>query len=168
MRLEERLNLYRKSYSLSQGRIKFEKPQKMPRALYCVGSGNGAALSGVFIDTVGPDTKMVAASGMLLLLSGMILASSGEEGYVWRGMGISASVFVIIMISELWKNRSCHSMEIEQAAYYSLRQIYVARMVLFGLVDVFLLIAFCNIMTIGLRIEFTKGKTTEFRAFRND
>ena len=60
------------------------------------------------------------------------------------------------MIPELWKNRSCHCIEIEEPSYYSLRQIYSARMVLFGIVDVFLLTVFCGTMIIGLHMEFTK------------
>ncbi len=47
-----------------------------------------------------------------------------------RGMGILAPVFVVLLIPELWKNRSSQTMEIETAAYYSLRQIYAARMLI--------------------------------------
>ena len=93
---------------------------------------------------------------LLLFLPGAILVSAYEESYVGRAMGVIASVFVILIIPELWKNRSCNCMEIEEASYYSLRQIYSARMVLFGIVDVFLLTVFCGTMTIGLYIEFTR------------
>lgn len=93
---------------------------------------------------------------LLLFLSGALLVSAYEESYVGRAMGVMASVFVILIIPELWKNRSCHCMEIEESSYYSLRQIYSARMVLFGTVDVFLLTVFCGTMTIGMHIEFTR------------
>ena len=36
---------------------------------------------------------------------------------------------------ELWKNRASGSMEIEASAYYSLRRVYAARMLLFGMAD---------------------------------
>lgn len=36
-------------------------------------------------------------------------------------MGVASSLFVILMIPELWKNRSCGCMEIEAASCYSLR-----------------------------------------------
>ncbi len=93
---------------------------------------------------------------LILLVLGAAMVSSYEESYVKRGMGVAASVFIILMIPELWKNRSCHCMEIEEASYYSLRQIYAARMVLFGIVDVFFLTVFCGTMTIGQHIEFTR------------
>ena len=66
-----------------------------------------------------------------------------ESGYyIQRYMGILAPLFAMLILPELWKNRSYHAMEVEYAAYYSLRQIYAARMVLFVLVDFFLLTAF--------------------------
>lgn len=92
---------------------------------------------------------------LLLLLLGTALISAYEDSYIQRSMGVMASLFVILMIPELWKNRSCRCMEIEGAAYYSLRQIYAARMVLFGIADAFLLTLFCGTMTLGARIEFT-------------
>lgn len=91
---------------------------------------------------------------LLLSLLGAALVSAYEESYIQRGMGIMATLFVILIIPELWKNRSCHSMEIEESSYYSLRQIYSARMVLFGIIDLLLLTVFCTTMTIGLNLEF--------------
>lgn len=93
---------------------------------------------------------------VLLFLSGASLVSAYEDSYLQRGMGVMASIFVILIMPELWKNRSCHCMEIEEASYYSLRQIYAARMVLFGIVDVLLLTVFCGTMTMGLHMEFTR------------
>lgn len=93
----------------------------------------------------------------LLLLSvlGPLLAYAYEESYVQRSMGVMASIFIILIIPEFWKNRSCSCMEIEEASFYSLRQIYAARMVLFGIVDVLLVTAFCVTMTRAWHIEFT-------------
>lgn len=93
---------------------------------------------------------------LLLLLLGAVQKSSYEDAYMQRGMGVMASVFVILIIPELWKNRSCHCMEIEETSYYSLRQIYAARMVLFGMVDVSLISVFCTTMVMGCQMEFTK------------
>lgn len=70
-----------------------------------------------------------------------------------RGLGVAASLFVILLIPELWKNRSCQCMEVEGAAYYSLRQVYAARMVLFGGVDLLLLTAFCGAATAGFGFD---------------
>ena len=80
---------------------------------------------------------------LLLVGIGMILSSYPEEFYVQRGLGIASVLFVILIIPELWKNKSNQCMEIENASYYSLRQIYSAKIFLFGLVDVILLTAFC-------------------------
>lgn len=68
-----------------------------------------------------------------------------ESGYfIQRYMGILAPLFAMLILPELWKNRSCYAIEVEYTAYYSLRQIYAARMVLFVLVDFFLLTAFVS------------------------
>lgn len=92
---------------------------------------------------------------MLLSILGAAMASEYEESYIERGMGVMASIFVILIIPELWKNRSCRCMEIEEASYYSLRQIYASRMVLFGLADVFMLTVFCTMAAIGFHMEVT-------------
>ena len=73
----------------------------------------------------------------------MVLFSNQEEFFVQRGLGIASVLFVILIIPELWKNKSNQCMEIESASYFSLRQIYSARIFLFGLVDVVLLTGFC-------------------------
>jgi hypothetical protein len=59
---------------------------------------------------------------------------------------------VILIIPELWKNKSNQCMEIENTSYYSLRQIYSTRIFLFGLVDVILLTAFCIFLHGSLHI----------------
>lgn len=91
---------------------------------------------------------------LLLCAAGSMFVSSHEESYIWKGLGVMAVLFVILIIPELWKNRTCQSMEIEEASFYSLKQIYAARMVLFGAVDMLLLTAFCGTMTLGLHLEF--------------
>ena len=45
-----------------------------------------------------------------------------------RIMGISATIFVVLIVPEIWKNRRNGAIEIEQASYYTLRQICTARM----------------------------------------
>ena len=92
----------------------------------------------------------------LLFLSGAALSSVYTDSYMQRGMGVMASIFVILIIPELWKNRSYYCLEIEESSYYSLRQIYAARMVLFGIVDTLLLTVFCGTMAVGLHMEFER------------
>ena len=43
-----------------------------------------------------------------------------------RIMGISATIFVVLIVPEIWKNRRNGAIEIEQASYYTLRQICTA------------------------------------------
>lgn len=79
---------------------------------------------------------------LLLLGTGIVLPSMQEEFFIQRGLGVASVLFVILIIPELWKNKSNQCMEIESASYYSLRQIYSSRIFLFGLVDIVLLTGF--------------------------
>lgn len=80
--------------------------------------------------------------GMLLLLFWFVLDFTGSGFYTQRGMGVGASMFAILLLPELWKNRNANALEIESASYYSLRQIYSARIFALALVDFLLLCAF--------------------------
>ena len=55
---------------------------------------------------------------------------------------MAAPLFAAMLLPELWKNRSGGAVEVECAAFYSLRQIYAARMLLFAIVDFLLLCCF--------------------------
>ncbi len=59
-----------------------------------------------------------------------------------RSMGVIGCLFVVLMIPELWRNRETDSVQVEAACLYSLRQVYAARITLFGMVDVALLTLF--------------------------
>lgn len=91
---------------------------------------------------------------MVLAVLWVILPLQDPFVYGPRSMGVAGTLFVIFVIPELWKNRSSRSMEIEAAAYYSLRQIYAARMLLFGVVDILLLTLFSGAAFIFLGIAF--------------
>lgn len=87
-----------------------------------------------------------------LAAAGYVMSSIQEEYFIHRTMGIAGVLFVVLAIPELWKNRSCCSMEIEACTYYSLRQIYAARIFLFGLADLCLLTVFCTVLLGGFQI----------------
>ena len=70
-----------------------------------------------------------------------------------RILGIEAALFVIMVIPEMWKSRSSYSLEVEGAAYYSLRQIYAARMLLFAFVDGLLLASFTGILSLTSSVD---------------
>lgn len=80
-------------------------------------------------------------AGVLIVLW-FLLEWAESSYYIRRYMGVGASLFGILVLPELWKNRSVGAMEIEGAAYYSLRQVYAARIFLFALVDFALLCGF--------------------------
>lgn len=80
--------------------------------------------------------------GIILLLIWCIMKYSNSDYYVRTRMGIMAPLFVVLIMPELWKNRYTNAVEVECAAYFSLRQIYAARLILFALVDLLLLSVF--------------------------
>ena len=79
---------------------------------------------------------------VVLYFAWLFLSTENEVLYLRRGMGVFAALFAIILIPELWRNLTNCCMEVEIASYYSLHQIYAARILLFGAADVLLLTAF--------------------------
>ena len=84
---------------------------------------------------------------LALFYTGWLLQETKEPSYMQRMLSVSASLFIIMMIPELWKNRSSNSVEIEGAACFSLRQIYAARLLVFIVVDSILLGVFAGVVT---------------------
>lgn len=89
---------------------------------------------------------------VVLIFFWMKMYVDGQDVYTQRYLGVGASLIVIFMIPEFWKNEKYRSVEIESAAYYSLRQIYAARLVLFGMTDILLLSFFFGIVSMTLQI----------------
>lgn len=83
---------------------------------------------------------------LVLSATGFLMQSLKEDFYIQRSMGIAGVLFIIMVIPELWKNQSYGCTEIEASSYYSLRQIYSARILLFGIVDILLLTVFCLLL----------------------
>lgn len=90
---------------------------------------------------------------LILLALWIALVSVNDEIYIQRSMGVVATLFVILVIPELWKNRSCGCMEIEATSYYSLKQVYAARMFLFGITDIFLVTLFWGMVSTELHFD---------------
>ena len=80
--------------------------------------------------------------GGLLLGLWFLLEGLESPMMMERCMGVAASFFAILLVPELWRN--CHEFvpEVEQVSYYSLRQVYAARICLSAVVDFFLLCSF--------------------------
>ena len=79
---------------------------------------------------------------VLLFLLWLIMNFSESEFYLRRSLGVAAPLFVIFIMPEFWKNRSCNAMEVEGTTFYTIRQVYAARLTLFAGIDLFLLTAF--------------------------
>lgn len=80
--------------------------------------------------------------GALLLLLWLLLQINDSAYLTKRLTGILASLFAVLIVPELWKNRSSASTEVECTSFYTLRQIYSARMLLFAMADLLLLSLF--------------------------
>ena len=89
---------------------------------------------------------------LLLFLTGWFAQAIKDVQMIQPMLGISASLFVIMVIPELWKNRSSKSMEVEGAAYFSIRQIYSARLLVFSMVDGLLLAFFTIVLSMTGRV----------------
>lgn len=79
---------------------------------------------------------------MLLLSTGFLLQWMESDFAIRRCLGIAAPLFAVLILPELWRNRSFEAMEIESATLYTLRQIYAARITLFAGVDILLISTF--------------------------
>ncbi|MCI8284335.1 MAG: hypothetical protein HFE90_03580 [Firmicutes bacterium] len=93
---------------------------------------------------------------LLLTCAVIVLPAFQEDFYIKRSIGVVGVLFIVLVIPEIWKNRSNRCIEIEQAAYYSLNQIYAARIFLFGITDVFMLTIFCSVLHGRLQFTFSE------------
>lgn len=83
----------------------------------------------------------VLQGGLLTALL-ILLYLSESDFSIQRSLGVAAPAFVLLALPELWKNRSSSAMEVEGSTFYTLRQIYAARLTLFAGVDLTLLSLF--------------------------
>ncbi|MCM1040319.1 MAG: hypothetical protein NC314_01720 [Roseburia sp.] len=90
---------------------------------------------------------------LTLVLTGWSVCVLESGYYLQRALGVSASLFVIMVMPEIWKNRSSQSLEIEGTSYFSLRQIYAARMLLFAVVDGILLLLFAGTICLTKKVD---------------
>ena len=80
--------------------------------------------------------------GLLLMVVCLFLCHIETAYQIRRALGVAGPLFVILLLPELWKNRSFDAMEVECTTYYTIRSIYAARLALFAGVDLLLLSAF--------------------------
>lgn len=80
--------------------------------------------------------------GLFLALVLLLLSASETPMYLQKCLGLAAPLFAVLALPELWKNRNCGAMEVECTVYYSLRQIYAARLTLFMGADLLMISLF--------------------------
>ena len=83
----------------------------------------------------------LAQAGLLLFLW-LALQNIDSGYYLPKFISFGAPLFVVFLIPELWKSLSAGAVELECSTYYSLRQVYAARLICFALVDLTLLSVF--------------------------
>ena len=79
---------------------------------------------------------------VLLLAVCLLLHQTEGDLHIRRSLGVAAPLFAILILPELWKNRGNDAMEVEGTTFYTIRQVYAARLTLFAGVDLLLLTAF--------------------------
>ena len=97
-----------------------------------------------------------ALQAAALALLWLMLRIGNSAAAVQRCVGVLAPAFGMLALPEMWKNRSCGALEVECAARFALRQVYAARLVLFGMVDLLLLSLFFAAASLGARAELGK------------
>ena len=91
--------------------------------------------------------------GCLLVVLWFFLNDAADVYEMQRLLGAGACMFAIFLVPEIWKNRRNQAMEIEGAAYYSLRHICMARILLFGFMDLLILSIFAVSVAFTVRIS---------------
>ncbi len=90
---------------------------------------------------------------LLLFLLWAYMRGTGSGPHVQRAMGILVPLFSLLIMPELWKDRMADTVEIECTTLYSLRQAYAARMLLFALVDLFLVTVFLSMVSVTMQVQ---------------
>jgi len=90
--------------------------------------------------------------GLMLTIVGLLLCHMEIAYLIRRTLGLTGPLFVILLLPELWKNRTFDAMEVECTTYYTIRSIYAARLTLFASVDILLLSAFITVASVFAKI----------------
>lgn len=80
--------------------------------------------------------------GALLAAVCLLLADTEADYAIRRCLGLAGPLLAVLVLPELWKNRSADATEVECTTLYTLRSIYAARLTLFAGMDLLLLSVF--------------------------
>lgn len=158
MNLEKILNDYKENIKVTPNEHNIKETVKKSIKVYCFAEEERLLTYWEFLWTQLCLIRKRWWLFQLLLLSVLwtVLPSVHGEQTIQRIMGVTASLFIILIIPEFWKSQTYQSMEIEAISYYSLRQIYAARMLLFGIVDIVLITFFGVLSSITLNVALSQ------------
>ena len=104
-----------------------------------------------------------------LLLLWLILNMGFSQVVERKAIAIIIPVFTVLILPELWRTRQCRMEEIENSSVYTTKDIYIARMVLFGIVGLYLNVGQFDILfwkrvlfTYQLELYFYFGMVSSF------
>ena len=131
-------------YDIPIDESKLQKTIAVSKAEFVAEEAEQSLSSAEFLYQQSKYIKKVWWAAQAVLLFTVCLLLNQMEGalYIRRSLGIAAPLFVILILPELWKNRTYDAMEVEGTTFYTLRQVYAARLTLFAGVDLLLLTAF--------------------------
>ena len=114
MNLEEKLKNYKKMTLIEPQTEKVQEViRKSREAFYTSEEGNDLS----YFEFLRIQLRVIQKRWwilqfVLLLILWFVLMAEWEAVYIQRSMGVIASLFVILIIPELWKNRTFQCMEI--------------------------------------------------------
>lgn len=88
---------------------------------------------------------------ILVLLWGSMYFEGGNLAFQ-RQASVLMPMFGVLIAPELWKNVNNNSIEVENVACFTMRQIYAARLTMFGLIDLLLLTVFFTVTTFTIHL----------------
>lgn len=158
MTFEKKLKIYKKTARVPQREENIQRTIQRSREAFYISEQEKVMSYPEFLFSQFEiiQKRWLVFQAFILLLFWFSFRLSVEIEAVQRSLGVTASLFIILVIPELWKNQNNHSMEIEAASYYSLRQIYAARMTIFGIVDVVMITLFCGLASTLLNLAITE------------
>lgn len=156
-RLEEQIQIWRQQEQLPAVR-ETQVQRTVERAKQAFYEGERAQpctyLSFVLLQAQFMRKSWWAAQFAVLMVLWFGLYTMQDADFLRRGSGVLISAFVILMVPELWENVRTQSTEVESASYFTLRQVYAARLTVFAMVDILLLSLFLAVtsMTVSLTL----------------
>jgi hypothetical protein len=154
MKLEEKLRTYGKKNvpEIREGSLE-ETVRKSRGVFYRAEEGKKLSYGEFLLSQLPRIQKRwwIFQGGLLGMVCIFLALNIGNAG-MRKGMGVSGVLFVVLFVPELWKNENSYSLEIEGTSYYSLREIYAARMLLFGGVDLFLISVFLIVVRTAFQV----------------